>query len=73
MRAGPRQQLPRRHVIFLPHQEIAAEIGDQPLAVVDVGLIEAGAEAKRIRVDVDAGRFIIAAAICEGLAVAFSP
>jgi hypothetical protein len=39
MRAGPGQHLPGGDVVFLPHQEIAAEIGDQALAVVDVGLI----------------------------------
>jgi hypothetical protein len=67
MRAGPGQHLAGRDVVFLPHQQVAAEIGDQPLPVVDVGLIERRAKPERLFADVIRRRIIVAIVlVCEG-------
>ena len=79
MRSCPRQDLAGLDVIFLPDEQIAAEIGEQTFAVVDVGMIERGTLAKDLRIECLVGGSVVAVIvigailICEGLSVAFFP
>jgi hypothetical protein len=71
VRTGPGQHLARRNIVLLPDQQITAEIGEQSLAIVDVGLIEAGAIVEGFLADASLRRLIIALVlVCEGFVLA---